>query len=804
MAKKMKKFKEIKKHLKIAVVIGIVVGFILPGPVIAAHLVNKNTLDDLGQIFLPDLKPIDDITNDLYAFTKENEIIISYKMHDLMQTQITNEHGIFTRVDILGSGFTGEPGKPQLPCINLMYAVPTTLVSLEILEAHIAESHPVGRLYPAQQPHIDGYTGEDVEFIIDENFYEMDITYPTNIVEIIQEGKIRDIPFIKIRFNPVQYNPKKEIAIIYDEIIIKISWTECEPLMVEHNFKQAPFYTFYENVFINWHDFLENTIVVESEPDLGWGAKDSGCEYLIITHPTFATAAQELADWKYNKGILTKVKSTAKTGDTAEDIRQYIQAAYDTWDPKPSYILLVGDAEHVPTNYLYEHPYDGTNTASDLWYATVNGSDYYPDIFIGRISVDTIDQADTIVQKILTYEKTPPTLSDFYENFVVAAYFQDDEQNGYETRRFVRTSEEIRDYLLSEGYEGERIYCTESYINPTHYNNGSYGNGEPLPPELLRPTFAWDGDHIDISNAINQGSLIVNHRDHGFTHGWGDPYYDINHIANLANGELLPIVFSINCGSGRFDTEDGESFCEEFTRKNNGGAIGAFGATRVSYSGLNDFLCRGFYDAIWPDFDPAVGGSNPLYSMGQVLNYGKSYMADTWSNPGEYERVTFEMFHWFGDPTMEIWTDVPQTMVVDHPSEINGSDAVTVTVHDSFENPIEGALVCISHDRRYGRGLTDGNGVAIFELKAPISMTTSIIEEEASLVATAHDYIPYETTISIILELLGDINGDGTVNIIDLFLLLMSWGKNPGDPADLDGNGVVNLRDLLILLANLG
>jgi hypothetical protein len=799
----MKKFDEIKKYLKIAVVIGIVAGFILPGPVITAHLVNKNTLDDLGQIFLPDLKPIDDRTSDLNTITKENEIIITYKMHDLIQTQITNEHGIFTLLNIPDSGLTGEPGKPQLPYINLMYAVPTTPVSLEILEAHTAKSHPIGRLYPAQQPNIDGYTGEDAQFIIDENFYELDITYPTNIVEINQEGKIRDIPFIKIRFNPVQYNPKKEIATLYDEITIKISWTECEPLIVEHNFKQTPFYTFYENVFINWHDFSENTIVVESEPDLGWGAK-AGCEYLIITHPTFATAAQELADWKYNKGILTRVKSTAKTGDTAKDIRQYIQAAYDTWDSKPSYILLVGDAEHVPTNYLYEHPNDGSNTASDLWYATVDGSDYYPDIFIGRISVDTIDQADTIVQKILTYEKTPPTLSDFYENFAVAAYFQDDEPNGYETRRFVRTSEEIRDYLLSEGYNGERIYYTEPYINPTHYNNGIYGNGEPLPPELLRPTFAWDGDHVDISNAINQGLLILNHRDHGFTHGWGDPYYDIDHIANLVNGELLPIVFSINCGTGRFDTEDGESFCEEFTRKNNGGSIGAFGATRVSYSGYNDFLCRGFYDAIWPDFDTAIGGNTPLYTMGQVLNYGKSYMADTWSDPGDYERVTFEMFHWFGDPTMEIWTDVPQTMVVDHPSEINDSDAVTVTVHDSFENPIGGALVCISHDRRYGTGLTDSNGVANFELTSPISMPTSIIEEEASLVVTAHDYLPYETTISIILELLGDINGDGTVNINDLILLLMSWGKNPDDPADLDGNGVINLRDLLILLMNWG
>ena len=75
---------------------------------------------------------------------------------------------------------------------------------------------------------------------------------------------------------------------------------------------------------------------------------------------------------------------------------------------------------------------------------------------------------------ILNYEQNPPSNSDFYENMAVAAYFQDDENNGYETRRFVRTSEEIRDFLMAEGYESERIYVTEPYINPTNYNNGYY------------------------------------------------------------------------------------------------------------------------------------------------------------------------------------------------------------------------------------------------------------------------------------------------------------------------------------------
>jgi hypothetical protein len=54
---------------------------------------------------------------------------------------------------------------------------------------------------------------------------------------------------------------------------------------------------------------------------------------------------------------------------------------------------------------------------------------------------------------------------------------------------------------------------------------------------------------------------------------------------------------------------------------------------------------------------------------------------------------------------------------------------------------------------------------------------------------------------------LGDLNGDGVVDVSDLLILLGAWGPCPpsGDcPADLDGDGAVNVSDLLILLGNWG
>jgi hypothetical protein len=50
----------------------------------------------------------------------------------------------------------------------------------------------------------------------------------------------------------------------------------------------------------------------------------------------------------------------------------------------------------------------------------------------------------------------------------------------------------------------------------------------------------------------------------------------------------------------------------------------------------------------------------------------------------------------------------------------------------------------------------------------------------------------------------GDIDGSGSVDVLDLLALLAAWGpcSMPSDcPADLDGNDVVDVVDLLSLLA---
>jgi hypothetical protein len=315
----------------------------------------------------------------------------------------------------------------------------------------------------------------------------------------------------------------------------------------------------------------------------------------------------------------------------------------------------------------------------------------------------------------------------------------------------------------------ERVYCTEPEVTPTNYNNWIFDDSEPLPADLLRPGFAWNGNTTNLTSGINAGRFLVYHRDHGdsrnfWNHlsdawgevdGWGDPSFTTEDIPSLANGALLPVVFSIECMSGWFDgeidqtndsalTRNAESICEELVRYASGGAVAAIGATRISESGYNDELIKGFIAAIWPGFNRTMAPSE-LFSLGQVLTYGKVYMAQTYEYGGYYTKTTFYLFHLFGDPELPIWTAQPGALTVTHPTTI-GSDGLQklfVKVQDALGAPVHYARVCLQKTNEvYAVAYTDTAGYAYFDV-------TPSTGGPLDITVTKHNYRPYESTIAV-------------------------------------------------------
>ena len=85
--------------------------------------------------------------------------------------------------------------------------------------------------------------------------------------------------------------------------------------------------------------------------------------------------------------------------------------------------------------------------------------------------------------------------------------------------------------------------------------------------------------------------------------------------------------------------------------------------------------------------------------------------------------------------------------------------------------------------------------------KVEIGETAATIAAEGRFVEAAVDGVVLRTFVCDDGFIPGDVDGDGTVGVLDLLQLLTSWGQCTC-PADLNGDGVVGISDLLILLAS--
>jgi hypothetical protein len=726
---------------------------------LAGILILLLGIPGMGQAapLLDDPQPDNSITGnkrvELVSASSE-EVIIDVRVDEFDTVEVNVEGQTFQRLSLPETGTTSEIGKPELPVLGQFVAIPAGAdVNIEVVD--IQQSMSSGyMIYPAQEPPFDQAGATEPPFTIDDAFYQQDVFYPTEYVEASIPQTMRDITVVWLSIHPLQFNPAKGELRFNNYMRLRLTFTGGIDNFVADGGDRADdaFENICQKLVINCNSVEQG--IQSAGDDLAMMDAGNGAEYLIISPPEYVTAANTLADWKNERGISTVVKTTDDTGTTATSIKNYIQTAYNSWTPKPAYVLFLGDADDIPVHYVTVHPaaslYYSLNhkTGTDLYYATMGGSsDRLPDIHLGRIPVGSLPEANHVVSKIITYETNPPSDTGFYNRAAMGAYFQDHLINatgnsgtdGRADRLFTQTSEEIRDYLLTQGYNIQRIYTTESSVDPRWYNDGT-----ALPGDLRKPGFAWDGDSTDINNAVDNGVFILNHRDHGSRGSWGDPNYTMSHIETLNNGTELPIVFSINCETGWFDAEtDGYApssdpgFAEKFLRYGSSGqrgAVGVFAATRISLSWHNDTLVKGFYDSIWPGF-LAYSGSNPSYRMGDVLSYGKYYYASVYGSSSTAAILTLELYHYLGDPTMEIWTAAPSNLNVSIGTAKVGEMSYNVDVDQN-----NGLISIVQNGQSLGTGVST-NGANTLSLNPAFTLGPS------KVTVTKHNYRPYRGTV---------------------------------------------------------
>jgi PKD repeat protein len=641
---------------------------------------------------------------------------------------------------IYGFSHLEEVGSPRVPVRNLHIAVPYGAQPvIQMLTSDFEIQEGTFNIHPSLELAADCVDCPDPKFKKNREVYENNSFFPEEIVKIVNHEGFMGVTTAVLQVRPLQVNPVSGEVKLYTNIKFKVKFEGGDSNFGRYVSNSKHANQMVKNVVLNRGSVPTGGKLASTESMAQLEAGETPKDYIMIVHSNYLAAAEALATWKRQMGYTVEIISQSSW--TTTQVKSELQTRYDSWTPKPQYFLIFGDHGDVPAEYT-------GSRYTDLYYAEMEGSGYKPEMAYGRITPSNATDAQVIVDKIINYEKNPPTLASFYSNVLGCAYYQDDNNDHYADRRFSHTSEDIRNYVMGQGYGVNRVYVTGSTHDPQYYNDGYYSpSNTPIPSELLKPGFPWDGDAADITNYIEAGRFLVYHRDHGDVTLWGDPYFTTSHIGSLNNGELLPVVFSINCLTGQF-TSGSECFTEKFLRKSGGGCVGIVGATNLSYSGPNDGFSPGLIDGIWPSpgIDPQYGSGglgNPIpahsaiYTMGDLLNFAKNAMEYLWG----LHQTTWELFHWYGDPAMKIYTAQPTVTTASHDASIiPGGTTLSITASNCsngiatlvYENTIKAKITLAG----------DGTGTLTFD-------ALSGNEPNAILTISKHNFKPYVTNVPV-------------------------------------------------------
>lgn len=624
----------------------------------------------------------------------EHGVIVTYYFDNVttIQDPLFSDCKVWSYAGFGQNDVAGEPAVP-FHCDN--FAMPNNVdISVTVVDSSFVDIP--GRIAPARLPIVessnDTYTTDNV---IDINPFKG--FFPQSILKTNEGNDYRGVPILGVTISPLQYNYEEQFIRAYSMIKYRITYTSpSKRSITESNLIDVNDHYLELTTLANLRESNSNT---SRELDIDSPLILIPRNYLILTNNILKSEADRFAEWKRILGF--NVHVIASDSWSINSVRDTIRHYYN--NPISSslkYLLIFGDETVVPPTTIL-------GSITDYPYLCMGGIlDTLPDILHGRIPVNTASEAEIVVNKMINYERNPVIDTSFYNTALHSAYFQDADEiggtnvDGISNRRFVQTSEDVLKHLQHQGKTANRVYYTESHVNPIKWDP-HFGGGDSIPEYLIKPAFTWDGGADDIMEHINQGALYALQRGHGAAGGWDPPFFRRYHASALTNGNKLPIVFSICCSTGQYDYVNHDSFVEECLNNPNGGAVAVIAATSGSISGFSDILTIGMFDAIWPNpsLRPNFGAfanmssmsqrTKPTYELGSILNIGKSRLYELKPNNTNSNKTAW-FYHLFGDPSMQIITENPTAIAEPIISKVDSTYYVILSdsaATISFYNP---------------------------------------------------------------------------------------------------------------------
>jgi len=675
--------------------------------------------------------------------------------------------------------FIEDPGSPELPILLKSYLIPVDADKVTVNVQNESKQEIKGQynVYPAQPPVLTGNVNS-IFTTSNPKIYESNNPYPGKQAEIISDGIYMGYRIITVRLYPVEYIPqaKKLYVCSFDfSLDYSINTKNAKNIQTqslyryELNKKAAKFRVENPEAADNYDTKVQKvvqgkTVVYNFSASSGekTGLRSQSVsvldeqvpDYIIITCDSLKSAFQQLAGWKTKKGVFTVIATVEEINagysgsDLQEKIRNYLLNANSKWGPG-LFVLLGGDIDIIPSRFVKSTDITSPlSYPSDKYYSTLSSwSIYNGTVFngntstsmmniLGRVPISNSQEIAIYTNKIVTYEKANGLgdLNYLKNNLYSDAYmFEADDGNLSDFAiNSIRDSTSRYVPSFNNKFICDNAFCqgnTSKYSPSVYCNNNGCCNGDI---EL---------NHDNFLSCLNTGANLgvgkfhfIYHMDHGSAFNIGtsskDKGQDVKRVDmdNLTNGPSFQIFMTSSCNSANFQFD---CFAKHYIMNPNGGGVAYIGNTDSGWTGEYTQLVnfqKALYSTIYPKYC--------RYDIGSAYQYASERSSDS-NNNGR--------LHLLGDPEMQVWTNVPQTLNValSTTSLQVGQRSIDVTLSNLSLPLGESATICVQKGTEvYEIQSVSDNGTYTF----PVSPETT---GTMDVTVTAHNYIPSENTVQV-------------------------------------------------------
>ncbi|MEI7835223.1 MAG: C25 family cysteine peptidase [Planctomycetota bacterium] len=391
---------------------------------------------------------------------------------------------------------------------------------------------------------------------------------------------------------------------------------------------------------------------------------------LIITSGSLADAFQNVSDWYTRKGFPAHVLTTESIAlsYSGADLQDKIRNAVIDYHTNHGvqYVLLGGDNTVVPDRdaYVSVGAYVTADMPTDLYYASLtgtwdaNGNGIYGettdgvtlnyDVVVARYPIRTAGQVQTILNKVIAYETTPPSSNWATKMFTAGDQLWDTFAPG--TYNGIAVNHSASDAEL------KARYADSQYVQPyfpqrqVDYMFDSYTSWDASAP----------GDYLQNSanllTAMGNGYQFMHMATHGNDTAWGleSGLLSSSNIESLSQQINVPFISTIACNTGAFDRADA-SLSEAFLRSPNTGTIAYLGSSRYGWDYYGSSLGTSFRYS-YEFYKAAFSGSGG--TAGDAFATSKEALAYASTSNGAYRWVMFSL-NYQGDPLVSTYRHDP-------------------------------------------------------------------------------------------------------------------------------------------------